>query len=190
MDSGLEGTYAVTLSITDSQLTGTDTLTIFVDNNAHNVSIVEPQSDSFHPTNSLISYSASATDGIDGVIDPQQVNWKLNLHHLNHIHVGFDNVQGYSGTFSLDYHDDETSYELQFSATSSRNITVSQSVLFDVYLENTITWLDDALPAGASTFAVNDAWSWVGTDPAFFRDRGTSVEPVRWRAPALFPGCD
>jgi len=135
----VNGTYTTTLTVTDLLgASNSATLRIDVGNHAPEVSITSPKSNEGFIDFVDLNYSGSATDQEDGDLASTQLSWDLVLHHNEHEHLLIDGGIGANGSVHLDYHGENTYYELRLTATDSSGLSSTVSHNFYIYPKNNI----------------------------------------------------
>lgn len=81
-----DGTYTVTLTVSDGQRTNTASRDVVVGSTPPDVQILTPINDSHYNAGDVISFSATATDAEDGALPDSAYNWRVIFHHADHIH--------------------------------------------------------------------------------------------------------
>lgn len=133
------GVYQATLTVSDG-LGGFDTappVTITVGNSAPALNIAAPAPGSVFSPNDVIFFSGSGFDVEEGSLPANELHWRVNLHHLNHIHPVIVDHVGASGSFSATDHGENLAdvfyrvYLWAEDATGLRNET-SRDVMPDL----------------------------------------------------------
>lgn len=126
-----DGSYTVTLTVSDGQRTNTASQKVVVGSTPPDVQILTPINDSHYNAGDVISFSATATDAEDGTLPDSAYNWRVIFHHANHIHPYVDSVVGPSGTVSLatnEHNVATTWYEISLTVTDSSGLSTTKSV--------------------------------------------------------------
>ena len=126
-----KGTYSVVLTVTGTGGSQTSNLTIKAGYTAPTVTITSPVQNSKYNGGSVISFSATANDPVDGALPGQNFIWSIIPHHNVHIHtpVEFNNVA--NGTFTIPQDGEpggDTWYEFKVTVTDSAGLSASTSV--------------------------------------------------------------
>ena len=132
------GSYRVDLRVTDSN-GASDTLdpplTISAGNTntAPTATIGSPSPTTTWKVGDTISFSGSATDPQDGVLDASKLTWTLIMHHCPsncHTHT-LQSFTGVTGSFVAPDHEYPSYLELKLTATDSGGLTNTKSVRLD-----------------------------------------------------------
>ncbi|BBX05775.1 hypothetical protein MAIC_05780 [Mycolicibacterium aichiense] len=126
-----DGTYTVTLTVSDGQRTNTASRDVVVGSTPPDVQILTPINDSHYNAGDVISFSATATDAEDGALPDSAYNWRVIFHHADHIHPYVDSVVGPSGTVSLatnEHNVATTWYEISLTVTDSSGLSTTKTV--------------------------------------------------------------
>ncbi|QZH67830.1 PQQ-dependent sugar dehydrogenase [Mycolicibacterium farcinogenes] len=137
------GTYHVTLTVSDGEKTGQDTQSITVGSTApHDLTITTPLGGPLDNTKynagDTISFTGSALDQ-DETLPDSAYNWTVVFHHADHIHPVTSNVVGKTGSITVptDPHNSaDTWYEVRLTVTDSTGLSTTSSAM--VY-PNTVT---------------------------------------------------
>ncbi len=137
------GTYNVTLTVSDGEKTGQDTQSVTVGSTApHDLTITTPQGVALDNTKynagDTISFTGSALDQ-DETLPDSAYNWTVVFHHADHIHPVTSNVVGKTGSITVptDPHNSaDTWYEVRLTVTDSTGLSTTSSA--NVY-PNTVT---------------------------------------------------
>ncbi|MCV7216121.1 PQQ-dependent sugar dehydrogenase [Mycobacterium crocinum] len=125
------GSYTVTLTVSDGERTNTASQKIVVGSTPPDVKILTPLNDSHYNAGDVISFSATATDAEDGTLPDSAYNWRVIFHHADHIHPYVDSIVGPSGTVSLatnEHNVATTWYEISLTVTDSSGLSTTKSV--------------------------------------------------------------
>jgi glucose/arabinose dehydrogenase len=125
-----DGTYMVTLVVSDGSKTGSATQKIVVGSTAPEVQILTPVSESKYNAGDVISFSATATDAEDGSLPDSAYEWTVIFHHADHIHPYQDNIIGPTGTITLstnDHNVDTTWYRFTVTVTDTSGLSTTRS---------------------------------------------------------------
>jgi glucose/arabinose dehydrogenase len=128
---GTNGSYTVTLTVSDGEKTDSASQKIVVGSTPPEVQITSPVSESHYNASDTISFSATATDAEDGTLPDSAYNWRVIFHHADHIHPYVDNVVGPSGTVWLstsEHNVSTTWYEITLTVTDSSGLSTTKSV--------------------------------------------------------------
>ncbi|WP_431235586.1 PQQ-dependent sugar dehydrogenase [Mycolicibacterium psychrotolerans] len=126
-----DGSYTVTLTVSDGQRTDTASQKVVVGSTPPDVQILTPVNDSHYNAGDIISFSATATDAEDGTLPDSAYNWRVIFHHADHIHPYVDSVVGPSGTVSLatnEHNVATTWYEISLTVTDSSGLSTTKTV--------------------------------------------------------------
>jgi hypothetical protein len=88
------------------------------------------------------------------------------------VDTGFSSTGQYDAVYTLSYHAASAGQELTVMWTlfsGSGNVSLQGAGLVDASSSATpsgCAWVEDGVPAGASTVSAEDGWSWVRSDPA------------------------
>ncbi|MGV0744987.1 PQQ-dependent sugar dehydrogenase [Mycolicibacterium sp. XJ870] len=137
-----DGTYHVTLTVSDGEKTGQATQTVTVGTTApYDVTITtlegEPLDNSKYNAGDTITFSATAKD--DEPLPDDAYKWTVVFHHADHIHPVADNIVSQTGSIVVprDPHNvANTWYEVRLTVTDSRGVSTTQTA--NVY-PNTVT---------------------------------------------------
>lgn len=130
--------YTASLTVSDGLATNTATLQIHVGNHAPVPTITSPKSGEGFVDPLDLHFTGTATDEEDGALAPTKLSWNLVLHHNEHEHLLIDSQQGTGGDVHLDYHGENTYYELRLTATDSNGLSAMTSNIFYVYPKNNV----------------------------------------------------
>ncbi len=125
------GTYSVTLTVSDGEKTGQATQKIFAGDTPPQIVTITPVSGSKYNAGDVISFSATATDAEDNTLPDSAYKWTVVFHHADHIHPYLDNVVGPNGTVTLstsEHNVDTTWYEITVTVTDSQGLSTTKSV--------------------------------------------------------------
>ena len=126
----VNGTYTVTLTVSDGEKTGNASQRIIVGSTAPDVQILTPVDESRYNAGNTISFSATATDPEDGALPDSAYRWTVIFHHADHIHPYQDNIIGPTGTVALstsDHNVDTTWYEFTVTVTDTSGLSTTRS---------------------------------------------------------------
>ncbi|OHT97539.1 hypothetical protein BKG61_16490 [Mycobacterium syngnathidarum] len=137
------GTYNVTLTVSDGEKAGQDTQSITVGSTApHDLTITTPLGAPLDNTKynagDTISFTGAALDQ-DETLPDSAYNWTVVFHHADHIHPVTSNVVGKTGSITVptDPHNSaDTWYEVRLTVTDSTGLSTTTSAM--VY-PNTVT---------------------------------------------------
>lgn len=111
------GVYDVQLTVTDSAgATAADSITIAVGSSPPQATILEPGEGAKFRIGGTVAFKGEASDAEDGDLGGENLQWTVNLHHLEHVHYDFFNGAGNEGSFRFDDHGDDTYLELCLTA--------------------------------------------------------------------------
>jgi glucose/arabinose dehydrogenase/PKD repeat protein len=124
------GDYVARLTVDDGRgRQSSQTVRISVDNMAPTVTISSPADGAAYRDGQSVKFAGSATDAEDGTLPSGALSWHVILRHKDHVHPVAD-VTGEGGAFTtLRDHDADSHYELTLSATDSRGVTTSRTVV-------------------------------------------------------------
>lgn len=128
------GTYNVTLTVSDGEKTGQATQSVTVGSTApHDLTITTPQGTPLDNTKynagDTISFSGAALDQ-DETLPDSAYNWTVVFHHADHIHPVTSNVVGKTGSITVptDPHNSaDTWYEIRLTVTDSSGLSTTSS---------------------------------------------------------------
>ncbi|MGV0811720.1 PQQ-dependent sugar dehydrogenase [Mycolicibacterium boenickei] len=137
------GTYNVTLTVSDGEKTGQDTQSVTVGSTApHDLTITTPLGapldSSKYNAGDTISFTGAALDQ-DETLPDSAYNWTVVFHHADHIHPVTSNIVGKTGSITVptDPHNSaDTWYEVRLTVTDSSGLSTTTSA--NVY-PNTVT---------------------------------------------------
>jgi hypothetical protein len=140
------------LTVTDSAgATSSDTLEIAVGSSPPQAEILTPGEGAKFRIGDTVNFAGRATDAEDGELGGADLQWTVNLHHLEHIHYDFFNGEGTEGSFRFDDHGDDTYLEVCLTASDMQGLEDSACV--DIKAEE-VTYTFTSVPAGqALTYA-------------------------------------
>ncbi len=121
------GIYPATLTVRDG-LGGIATsppIAITVGNLPPTLSIVQPLPGTLFSPDDLVLFSGTGTDPEEGLLAGSELHWRVNLHHLNHIHPVILDQTGASGSFIADDHGEnlaDISYRITLWAEDSTGL--------------------------------------------------------------------
>lgn len=125
------GTYNVTLTVSDGQKTGTATKRIVVGSTAPTAQITTPTQGSPYSAGDVISFAGTGTDADDGALPDSAYTWSVVFHHADHVHPFRDNIIGPSGTVTIPRSADNidtTYYRVTLTVTDSSGLSSTDSV--------------------------------------------------------------
>lgn len=137
------GTYTVTLTVSDGEKTGQDTQSVTVGSTAPRdltitTGLGDPLDNSKYNAGDTISFTGAASDQ-DETLPDSAYNWTVVFHHADHIHPVTSNVVGKTGSITVptDPHNSaDTWYEIRLTVTDSSGLSTTSSA--NVY-PNTVT---------------------------------------------------
>lgn len=145
------GTYNVTLTVSDGSKTGTATSKVTVGNRLPTGTITAPTDQQHYNAGDTITYGANATDPEDGTLPASAYSWKVIFHHADHVHPFLGPINGAkTGSFVIPRNADNvatTSYEIQLTVTDSGGLSSTSSVMI---VPNIVTLTFNASPSGAT----------------------------------------
>ena len=107
-----EGHFTTRLTVTDPQgAAGSAALEIIVGNSRPDFVFTSPGPQWTYYTGDIVSFSATATDPEDGDVS-SLTQWKVLLHHGEHVHFDVSAYRGSVGEFTAVDHGDDTYYEI------------------------------------------------------------------------------
>jgi glucose/arabinose dehydrogenase len=126
-------TYTASLRVTDrAGATNTGSATITANNTAPTATITAPLATATWAVGQTFQFSGSATDQQDGTLPASALSWSLIMHHCPsncHAH-SLSNFPGVaSGSFVAPDHEYPSHLELRLTATDSRGLQDTKSVL-------------------------------------------------------------
>lgn len=140
------GVYTAVLTVTDSAgATSSDSLEIAVGSSPPQAEILELGEGARFRIGDTVNFQGRATDAEDGELSGENMQWTVNLHHLEHIHYDFFNGEGVEGSFRFDDHGDDTYLELCLTATDADGLQDGQCVNIKA---ETVTYTFTSVPAG------------------------------------------
>ena len=125
------GTYVVTLTVSDGAKTGQATQTITVGSTAPTVQILTPVNDSPYSAGDTISFSGTASDAQDGALPNSAYVWRVDFHHADHIHPFAQDIVGPSGSVVIPRDPNnvaDTFYRISLTVTDSSGLSTTQFV--------------------------------------------------------------
>ena len=126
------GTYTVTLTVSDGEKTDQTTQRIVVGSTAPTVTITSPVHEAHYNAGDKISFSGSATDVEDGTTLPNSAyTWTVEFHHADHIHPFADNIIGPTGSITIPTDESNVSttwYRVILTVTDSSGLSSSTFV--------------------------------------------------------------
>ena len=127
----VNGTYNVSLTISDGDKSDVETVIITVGNSLPQGTIITPITDSHYNAGDVITYSATGTDPEDLELPDSAFSWNFVFHHGNHIHPFWHPVFSQrSGQFTIPNSADNlanTWYEIQLTTTDSQGLSTKTS---------------------------------------------------------------
>jgi glucose/arabinose dehydrogenase len=141
---------SVRLRVTDSHGSSdtSDPLLISPGNTPPQANILQPSATATWKAGDVIQFSGSATDQEDGTLPASALSWTVIVHHCPstcHTHVIQTFTGVASGSFTAPDHGYPSSLEIQLTATDSRSLTDSKSVLL---YPQTVVLSFDTVPSG------------------------------------------
>ncbi len=119
----VNGTYNVTLTVSDGSKQGTASVTVTVGNRLPTGTITSPTEGSKYNAGNTINYSGEGTDLEDGTLPDSAFSWRFIFHHNIHTHPFLSVVNGVkSGSFQIPTVADNASntwYEVELTVTDS-----------------------------------------------------------------------
>ncbi|MEZ0355710.1 PQQ-dependent sugar dehydrogenase [Mycobacterium sp. SA01] len=125
------GSYTVTLTVSDGEKTNQVTQKIVVGSTAPTVTITSPVNESKYDAGDKISFSGTATDAEDGTLPDSAYKWTVEFHHADHIHPFADNIIGRSGSITIPTDESNvntTWYRVILTVTDSSGLSSSTFV--------------------------------------------------------------
>lgn len=125
------GVHTAALTVRDAHgLESHDTVTIAVDDAPPVAAIEAPVDSSLFRHGTPISLRGSALDAVDGDLTGNSLRWRVVLHHGHHIHLAASDLRGAEQSFvPPGDHDADSFYEIQFTATDSRGLEDTETVV-------------------------------------------------------------
>ncbi len=126
-----DGTYTVTLTVSDGEKTNQVTQKIVVGSTAPTVTITSPINESKYNAGDTISFSGTATDAEDGTLPNSAYKWTVEFHHADHIHPFADNIIGPNGSITIPTDESNvntTWYRVILTVTDSSGLSSSTYV--------------------------------------------------------------
>lgn len=117
------GTYDVTLTVSDGERTATATQRITVGNRAPTATILTPSNDAQYSAGDTVSFTGSGSDPDN---DDLSYAWKVVFHHEEHVHPFRDNIVGQSGSVVIPRTADNlptTWYRIHLTVTDSAGLS-------------------------------------------------------------------
>ncbi|HEX8912920.1 MAG TPA: PQQ-dependent sugar dehydrogenase [Humisphaera sp.] len=118
------GKYSATLTVSDGK-GGSDTalpIAISAGDRAPAAAVTLSAPGGTYDGGEVVSFSGTASDPEDGALPASAFSWRVELHHLDHVHPFLDNLTGKTGTFTIPK-DAETSpvqwYRVYLTVTDS-----------------------------------------------------------------------
>ncbi|EHB50608.1 PKD domain containing protein [Mycolicibacterium rhodesiae JS60] len=125
------GSYTVTLTVSDGEKTDQTTQKIVVGSTAPTVTITSPVNESKYDAGDKISFSGVANDAEDGTLPDSAYKWTVEFHHADHIHPFADNIIGPSGSITIPTDESNvntTWYRVILTVTDSSGLSSSSYV--------------------------------------------------------------
>jgi len=98
----LNGTYNVTLTVSDGDKQASANVTVTVGNRLPTATIDTPIDGTKYNAGDTISFSGSASDPEDGDLPASAFSWKVVFHHAEHTHPYINDINGVkNGTFNI-----------------------------------------------------------------------------------------
>ena len=145
------GVHTITASVTDSGgMTGSDSVSVTIQNDAPTVSIGSPASGSSFAEGTSVSFSGTANDTEDGSITAN-LSWTSSI----------DGVIGSGGSFSSTL--SGGSHTITASVTDSGGTAGSDSVSVTITVANNAPTVSISSPSGGSTFNTTDSITFAGS---------------------------
>jgi PKD repeat protein len=140
------GRFKVTLTVTDPQgNAGSAQLEVIVGNSRPEFVFTSPGPQSTYYSGEQVGFSVTATDPEEGDVS-YLTEYKILLHHNEHVHFDQGSHKGSTGTFSAEDHGDNTYYELCAVAYDSLG-AASLTKCMDVR-PFTVRYTFDTVPSG------------------------------------------
>lgn len=119
----VSGPRTAVLTVTDpGNLSGTDSVSVVVNNNPPTAQILTPANGSRYRIGNTIQLSGRGTDPEDGTLPGTRLTWDVRIHHNDHVHFNFFNGTGTNASFVATDHDDNSFLEICLTATDSLNV--------------------------------------------------------------------
>ena len=145
------GPHTITASVTDSGgMTGSDTVSVTIQNDAPTVSIGGPASGSSFAEGTSVPFSGTASDTEDGGITAN-LSWTSSI----------DGVIGSGGSFSSTL--SGGSHTITASVTDAGGTAGSDSVTVSITVANNAPTVSISSPSGGSTFNTTDSITFAGS---------------------------
>ena len=145
------GTHTITASVTDTGgMTGSDTLTVNIQNDTPTVSISGPANGSSFPEGTSMSFAGTANDTEDGSLTAN-LSWTSSI----------DGAIGSGGSFSHTLNGG--SHTITASVTDAGGGTGSDSVTVTITVSNNAPTVSISSPGGGSTFSSSANIAFAGS---------------------------
>lgn len=125
------GTYTVTLTVSDGSKNHQATQKITVGSTAPTVAITSPSNDAPYNAGDTITFTGSGNDAEDGTLPDSALTWRIDFHHADHIHPFRDSITGKSGSVKIPQSADNISntwYRIHLTATDSSGLTATKYI--------------------------------------------------------------
>jgi len=152
------GTFQARLQVTDNHNVSavSDAIPITIGGDPPTVVIDTPPGSLTWKVGDPISFSGHATDSVDGTLPASAISWIVDLHHCPsncHVHTlqTFDGVK--SGAFPAPDHPYPSHLEIKMTATNSRGVSNSASVLL---FPRSVSLTFQSIPTGVPLIVGSD----------------------------------
>ncbi|WNG86274.1 PQQ-dependent sugar dehydrogenase [Mycobacterium sp. ITM-2016-00317] len=125
------GSYLVTLTVSDGEKTGRATQRIVVGSTAPTATITSPVQNSQYSAGDVLSFTGVGADAEDGVLPDAAYKWTIQFGHADHVHPFRDNIIGPSGMVVLPRSSDNvdtTFYRITLTVTDSSGLSTTETV--------------------------------------------------------------
>lgn len=125
------GSYDVTLTVSDGEKTGRAIQRIVVGSTAPTARIVTPANNAPYSAGDVVSFTGVGTDAEDGALPASAYRWDVVFHHADHVHPFRSNIVGPDGSVEIPRSADNidtTYYRLTLTVTDSTGLSATDSV--------------------------------------------------------------
>lgn len=127
------GIFDVQLSVNDGRggVTQATPIRVTVGNLAPQITIDAPADSSLFVLGQVVGWSGHAVDPEEGPVPPAQLEWRVMLHHLEHVHPVIQGAAGASGSFVAFPHDAplaDVFYRITVRASDATGLWAERSV--------------------------------------------------------------
>lgn len=185
-----DGVYTAALTVTDpGGRSDTASIPISVGNTPPSASIDAPADEATYVGGQPIELEGSGTDAEDGAVPAAELDWRVILHHGDHVHP-YANLEGGAVSFTpAADHDADSYFEVELTVRDSAGLTGTTSVdlrprTVPVTLESSpagapLTWVSSPVRAPFSTVSAAGFRTVVSAAATFVSD-GRTYAFDRW----------